>query len=95
MLNTRSENEHTVFYSYLACFVSTLTLDSYGFLSYRVHQAEYGIHILVAASQEHVNTYSTRRIGTAFRIELKRSHARPGAFWYPRASFSFSFVSRD
>ena len=28
---------------------------------YRVHQAEYGIHILVAASQEYVNTYSTRR----------------------------------
>jgi len=29
---------------------------------YRVHQAEYGIHILVAASQEYVNTYSTRRV---------------------------------
>ena len=28
---------------------------------YRVNQAEYGIHILVAASQEYVNTYSTRR----------------------------------
>jgi len=27
---------------------------------YRVNQAEYGIHILVAASQEYVNTYSTR-----------------------------------
>jgi len=26
---------------------------------YRVHQAEYGIRILVAASQEYVNTYST------------------------------------
>jgi len=29
---------------------------------YRVHQAEYGIRILVAASQEYVNTYSTRRV---------------------------------
>ena len=28
---------------------------------YRVHQAEYVIHIRVAASQEYVNTYSTRR----------------------------------
>jgi len=29
---------------------------------YRNNQAEYGIHIHVAASQEYVNTYSTRRI---------------------------------
>jgi len=29
---------------------------------YRIHQAEYGIHILVAASQEFVNTYSKRRV---------------------------------
>jgi len=29
---------------------------------YRVHQAEYGIHIRVAASQECVKTYSTRRL---------------------------------
>jgi len=27
---------------------------------YRVNQAEYVMHILVAASQEYVNTYSTR-----------------------------------
>jgi len=31
---------------------------------YRVNQAEYGIRILVAASQEYVNTYSTRRVAT-------------------------------
>jgi len=29
---------------------------------YRVYQAEYAIHIRVAASQEYVNTYSTRRV---------------------------------
>jgi len=29
---------------------------------YRVDQAEYVIYILVAASQEYVSTYSTRRI---------------------------------
>jgi len=28
---------------------------------YRVNQVEYGIHILVVASREYVNTYSTRR----------------------------------
>jgi len=34
MLNTRSEEETTVFYSYLACLVKTSTLNVYGFLSY-------------------------------------------------------------
>ena len=29
---------------------------------YRVNQAEYAIRILVAASEEYVNTYSTRRV---------------------------------
>jgi len=33
---------------------------------YRVNQAEYGIHILVAASQEYVNTDSTRRLKGLF-----------------------------
>jgi len=28
----------------------------------RVHQVEYGVHILVVASQEYANTYSTRRV---------------------------------
>jgi len=30
-------------------------------VEYRVHQAEYVIHIRLAASQEYVNTHSTRR----------------------------------
>ena len=30
---------------------------------YRVTQAEYGIRIRMAASQEYVNIYSTRRVG--------------------------------
>jgi len=29
---------------------------------YRATQAEHGIHILVAVSQEYVNTYATRRL---------------------------------
>ena len=57
-----SKEESTGFYSYLACFVKTSTLDMYGFLSYRVNKAEYVIHIRVAASQEYVHTYSTRRL---------------------------------
>jgi len=35
---------------------------------HRVHQAEYGIHIRVAASQEYVNTYSTRRLENHFEL---------------------------
>jgi len=34
---------------------------------YRVAQAEYGIHIRMAASQEYVNTYSTRRLQTGWQ----------------------------
>jgi len=33
---------------------------------YTVHQAEYGIRFLVAASQEYVNTYSTCRVVTSW-----------------------------
>jgi len=29
---------------------------------YRVHQAEYGIHIRAVAPQDYVNIYSTRRV---------------------------------
>jgi len=34
MLNTRSEQENTGFYSYLVCFVNTFDLNMYGFMSY-------------------------------------------------------------
>jgi len=34
VLNTRSEEENTVFYSYVVCCVNTSTLNMYGFLSY-------------------------------------------------------------
>jgi len=36
--------------------VNTVTLNMNISVSDRVNQAEYGIHILVAASQEYVNT---------------------------------------
>jgi len=40
-----------------------INLESVRFpVIYRVNQAEYGIHILVAASQEYENTYSTLRM---------------------------------
>ena len=41
---------------------------------YRVYQVEYVLHILVAASQEYVNTYPTRR--TAPQGEARRQHVR-------------------
>jgi len=34
MLNTRNEENNTVFYSYLACFVNTSTLNTCVFMSY-------------------------------------------------------------
>jgi len=34
MLNTWSEEQNTGFYSYLACFVNTLILNTYVFMSY-------------------------------------------------------------
>jgi len=34
---------------------------------YRVNQAEYGIHVIVAASQEYVTTYSTCRTSKLLR----------------------------
>ena len=56
MLNTRNEENNTVFYSYLAHFVNTVTLNVYISMSYRVNQAEYVIHILVVAPQVCQNT---------------------------------------
>ena len=34
MLNTRNEKKNTVFYSYLACFVNTCTLNMYVSMPY-------------------------------------------------------------
>jgi len=63
MLNTRNEETNLVFYSYLACFVNTFTLNMYISMPYAgFNQAEYVIHILVIAPQEYVNIYSTRRL---------------------------------
>jgi len=41
MLNTRNEENNTGFYSYVACFVNTCTLNMCVFMSYRIHQAEW------------------------------------------------------
>ena len=40
---------------------------------YRVHQAEYVIHVRVAASQEYVNTYSSRR-GASVTVPYPTPH---------------------
>jgi len=49
---------------------------------YRVNQAQYVIHILVAASQEYVNTYSTRRVRV--RVNPKpESASEPSEFYVP------------
>jgi len=39
---------------------------------YRVHEAEYGIHVLEVAPEEYVNMYSTRRGGgVPSRVSLR------------------------
>ena len=81
MLNTRSGEENTGFYSYLACVCEYINLEFVRVaVIYRVNQAENGIHIRVAASQECVSTYSTRRrtghlLGNRRRPERKNQDA--------------------
>jgi len=53
-------------YSFLFIFRPFYDYSNLGYehvpVEYRVRQAEYGIHIRVAASQEYVNPYSTCRV---------------------------------
>jgi len=63
MLNTWSREQHTVFYSYLACCVEYMNLEYVRMhVICRVNQAKYAIRIPMATPQENVNTWSTRRI---------------------------------
>jgi len=56
MLNTRNEEQNTVFYTYSAYFVNTFNLEYVRVpVMYRVHQAEYVIRILAVAPQEYAN----------------------------------------
>jgi len=55
MLNTRSEGYNTVFYSYLACFVNTVTLNMYGLLSNTAFTRRNTLVVLVWRS--HRNTW--------------------------------------
>jgi len=55
----------TGFYSHVARFVNTLPSSVYVGISYTGFKpAEYVIRILVAAPQEYVSTYPTRRVLT-------------------------------
>jgi len=89
MLNTRRERIHTVFYSYLARFMKTVSLNMNMFL--RVHQAEYGILIRVAASQDNMNLDSTRRVAALpwsklrSHLDSPRSHCTPHWTSEPRS----------
>jgi len=59
---------------------------------HRVHEAEYGIHILVVAPQEYVNSDSTRRL--LAQLDRSKRTRRAGAanggalFQYTRKSLS-------
>jgi len=56
---------NSVFYACLACFMNRTCKHLCYIQSYTVTQAEYSIRIRMAASQEYVNTYFTRRVGTS------------------------------
>jgi len=74
VLNTRIEAKNTVFDLYVACFVNTVILNmDVNMAIYRVQQAEYVIRIRMAASQEYVNTYSTRRDRSISRPLIRRN----------------------
>ena len=56
-------NEYGILFM-LSLFCEHGNLEYVNFMLYTgVNQAEYGIRIRVAASQEYVNIYSTRRVG--------------------------------
>jgi len=64
-LNTRSEEQNAVFYSYLARFCEYMKLEYVRVhVICRVNQAEYAIRFPMAAPQEYVNTYLIRRVST-------------------------------
>jgi len=66
MLNTRNEENATIFYSNLVCFCAYIYLEYVRIhVIYRVHQPEYVVLILEVAPQEYVNIYSTRRCASA------------------------------
>jgi len=55
-----------VFNSWLSCSCEYMDLEYVrAQVIYRVKQVEYSIRVLVVAFQEHMNTYSTRRLGCA------------------------------
>jgi len=65
MLNTRNEENHTVFYSCAACFVNTFTWNMFVSMPYiGLTLRNTCIPILVVAPQEYVNIDSTRRTAT-------------------------------
>ena len=57
---------------------------------FRVHQTEYVIHILVAASQEYVSTYSTRRV----RLRLLFACARVRLALYMTVTLRGEYAER-
>jgi len=62
MLNTRNEETNTAFYSYVACFVKTFTLNMYVSTYNSLEQIEFGraAHPLDGHLQTH-----THRVGIA------------------------------
>ena len=62
--NAAQGNEYGILFMFsLFCEYTRLEYERVHVIC-RVHQAKYGIHILVVAPQEYVNTYSTCKVGS-------------------------------
>jgi len=63
MLNMRSKDQkYRILFIFSPVYEYSILEYVHVPVEYRVHRAEYVIHICVAASQEYVNTYSTCRV---------------------------------
>jgi len=79
MLNTRGERmKYGILFIFSLFYEYSNLAYVHIHVIYRVNQAEYGIHIRVAASQEYVNIYSTRRLerlrSEAPTVDIQRAH---------------------
>ena len=71
----RGGEENTVFYSDLACFMNTVTLNMNIFMSYTRFTRRNTLFILVVAPQEYVTIYSTRRLRTERDKKLRNERS--------------------
>jgi len=86
---TERRRQNGILFIFSLCFESSNLEYVRAPVIYRGTQAEYGIHILLAASQEYVNTYSTRRV----RVPVcTRASSAPWGLAFTRYSFALRLL---